>query len=324
MYSYLNCEENDRVLIVGAGGSYPAAAFAKYALKAVFNCKIDVATPQTAINLISQEDYDIVIALSYSGKTPDIYATAIASLQNECDFILVTGAKKEIVSEFYKNDKRVKIVSYYNELDDTGKERGMLSMASTLIPCVIFDDNGNTKLIHENQMALLNAEHFVQNLDIKTIANSIKRCPVIHVFYEWDTYATALDIESKFTESGMANVILHEKKNFSHGRFTSLYKQDFALLINLTRYYIGSMYRSKYDKLLAEFLQNLHLCKTKDAYYLELGTAVMGEAQWNIEALTKLPYLVTAIGEALGVDISKPLSPFPEAPTKLYNYSGRF
>ena len=33
------------------------------------------------------------------------------------------------------------------------------------------------------------------------------------------SYTGALDLESKLTESGLFNIILHEKKNFSHGRF---------------------------------------------------------------------------------------------------------
>lgn len=325
LYSYIEYCKHAKILIVGAGGSYPAAMFAKYCLNYVFyDSIVHTATPQTAINLISQGRYDLVIGISYSGKTPDIYATAVASLYNECDFIIVTGAKKENVCEFYKNDSRVHIVSYYNEKDNTGKERGMISMASTLIPCIVFDDWGTNKMTIENLLALSAGEDFVEKLDIASIANSIKRCPIIHVFYEWDTYATALDIESKFTESGVANVILHEKKNFSHGRYTALYKQQFALLINLTRYTVMRNYRNNYDKILAEFLQSLSQCKRKDAHYLEIGTPVVGECQWNIEALTKLPYLITAIGESLDIDISKPLKPFPEAPTKLYNYEGMF
>lgn len=320
-----------RILIVGAGGSYPAAVFAKYALGQIFkSAVIDSQTPQTAITSIRRNYYDFVIGISYSGKTPDIKATATICAQVGSNFVLVTGARKEELDGFYSKSDLFKVISYYNPKDSTGKERGMISMASTLIPCIIFDDNGERKLISENQMALLNAESFVNTLDTKNIASLIKRCPIIHVFYEQDTYATALDIESKFTESGVANVILHEKKNFSHGRYTALYNQPFALLINLNRYSTTSIfsdhmiYRTDYDKLLSEFLQNLHSIKAKDAYYLELGTAVVGPAQWNIEALTKIPYLITKIGEELGIDISKPLKPFPEAPLTLYNYKGIF
>lgn len=50
----------------------------------------------------------------------------------------------------------------------------------------------------------------------------------------------------------------------------------------------------------------------------------MMPSQWNIEAMAKLPYLITAIGEEIGIDISKPLKPFPEAAIKLYDYEGDF
>lgn len=324
-YSYIDDAPHSKILVVGAGGSYPAAVYAKHCLTRTFeDVTVHAATPQTARHLIWKDNYDLVIGISYSGTTPDIYSIALEALKQECEVIIITGAKIEIVSDLYNNDPRVHIVSYFNADDDTGKERGMISMASTLIPCVIFDDLYGGKHVFENILGLSAGEAYVKNLDVTSIASNLKRCPVIHVFYEWDTYATALDIESKFTESGVANVVLHEKKNFSHGRYTLLYKQDFALLINLVRYSPVANYRTNYDKILAEFLQNLPLCKSNDAHYLEFGTSDIGECQWNIEALMTLPYLITSIGEALNIDISKPLKPFPDEPTKLYNYKGMF
>ena len=50
----------------------------------------------------------------------------------------------------------------------------------------------------------------------------------------------------------------------------------------------------------------------------------MMPSQWNIEAMSKLPYLITAIGEELGIDISKPLKLFPEEAIQLYDYKGKF
>ena len=319
-----------RILVVGTGASYPAAAFAKYALEHIFrNALIDTQTPKTAITLISKRYYDFVIGISYSGETPDIKSVATICAKIGTNFVLVTGAKPETLDNFYLTNYLFKIISYYNPRDNTGKEIGMTSMASTLIPCIIFDDNGERKLIHENQLLLDSARSWVNDLDTKKIASLIKNCPVVHVFYEQDTYATALDIESKFTESGIANVILHEKKNFSKRQYTTLYTQPFSLLINLTRFSIGStadykFYRTAYDKILAKFLQNLHLCKTESTYYLELGSGVVGAAQWNIEVLTKLPYLITKIGEELGIDVSQPLVPYTQEAFELYNYKGDF
>ena len=319
-----------RILVVGTGASYPAAIFAKYALEHIFrNALIDSQTPQTAFTLISKKYYDFVIGISYSGKTPDIKEVASVCAKIGANFVLVTGAKPNELDNFYLTNYLFKIISYYNPRDNTGKEYGMASMASTLIPCIIFDDNGERKLIHENQMALASARSWVNDLDTKKIASLIKSCPIVHVFYEHDTLVTALDIQNKFTESGIANVILHEKKNFSKRMYTTLYTQPFSLLINLTRFSIAStsdykFYRTNYDKLLAKFLNNLHVCKPQDTYYLEFGTSVVGAAQWNIEALTKLPYLIAKIGEELGIDISQPLVPHTEEAFELYNYTGDF
>ena len=146
---------------------------------------------------------------------------------------------------------------------------------------------------------------------------------------------TAADIESKFVESGIANVVLHQKKNFSHGLFTSLYNQNFAFVINLTRYSFSfsfdfstkasegkKLYKNDYDESIANFLKER--CANKSAHYLEIGNSNLKPAQWNIEEMSKLPYLITAIGEELNIDISKPIIPFPKEAIALYDYKGEF
>lgn len=331
------------IMVVGAGGSYPAAIFAKHALHDEMRTpNVEAVTPQTAVRILTQFDrvnngewnpkYDLVIGISYSGKTPDIKCVSELCAQKGFPFILVTGAEKSTLSDIYRESDSMKIISYYNAEDTTGKERGMISMVSTLAPIIIFDDNWTCKLISENQEALVNGEKFVSDLNISEIAKTIKQYPVIHVFYEWDTLPTAADIESKFTESGIANVVLHEKKNFSHGRYTSLYNQNFAVVINLSRHgiaipldgsgNINKFYKYKYDENLAIFLNKI--CEEKSTHYIEIGTVAMMPSQWNIEAMSKLPYLITAIGEELGIDISKPLKPFPEEAIQLYDYKGKF
>lgn len=331
------------ILVVGAGGSYPAAIFAKHALQdEIRTPNVEAVTPQTAVRMLTQFDhvnngewnpkYDLVIGISYSGRTPDIKYVSEICERKGFQFVLFTGAEKSTLSDIYKESDGVKIISYFNPEYTTGKERGMISMVSTLAPIVIFDDNGSYNFISDNQEALEKGEKFVSDLNINAISKAINKFPTIHVFYEWDTLATAADIESKFTEAGIANVVLHEKKNFSHGRYTSLYNQNFALVLNLTRYGMGiplngsgdisKFYKSKYDENLATFLKKM--CQDKSANYIEMGTVAMMPKQWNIEAMTKIPYLITAIGEELDIDISKPLKPFPEEARLLYDYKGQF
>lgn len=320
-----------KIMIVGAGGSYPAAIFAKHAVgDEVRTPYVEAATPQTAIRILTQFDhvnfgewnptYDLVIGISYSGRTPDIKYVSEICVKKGFKFLLLTGAEKSTLYDIYTENDKLKIVSYFNPEDTTGEERGIISMVSTLAPTIIFDDSWSSKLISENQKALIDGEKFVSDLDISVIVGKLKMYPTIHVFYEWDQLPTAADIENKFTVSGIANIVLHEKKNFSHGRYNLFYHQDSALVINLTRR--GRFFKNEYDEALTMFLRKQ--CKKMLAYYIELGTVAQMPSQWNIEAMTKLPYLITAIGEELNIDISKPLKPFPKRVVELHDYKGDF
>lgn len=335
------CEKKNykdiKLLIVGAGGSYPTALFARQALlDKVRSSNIDVATPQTAVQMLNQLSnegdiywlpYDIVIGISYSGKTPDIRRVYEICKGQSINFILVTKAEKKDVEELYEYSKDY-IVSYFNPNDDTGKERGMISMASTYAPLTIFDDLKGSS-ISDNQALFSAAMDKVKSFGIPKIAKSLTETPIINVFYEYSTMPTAFDIESKFTESGIANVILHEKKNFSHGRYVSLYKLKAGLNINLTREisYSGittdeeiTYPRTEYDKLLKQFLKDVSM--QKGTPYIEMGIANPFDSDWNMEAMSIIPYLLVEIGNAMGIDISKPLKPFPEEAKDLYNYYG--
>lgn len=337
-----------RIMIVGAEGSYPAALAASHSIRdEMCTPYVEIATPQTALRTIKQfskilncdwhPEYDVVIGISYSGKTPDIKAIAEVCASRRYPFILLTGADKADLKELYHENEFLKIISYFNANDTSGKERGMISMFSTLMPAIIFDDyiissaRPTEHYFKEYRKDLENGEKFVSRLNITDIARSIKKAPVVHVFYEWGTLPTAADIESKFVESGVANVVLHEKKNFSHGRYTALFKQDFALVINLTYYAVGfsieplevhMLYKHDYDSEIAKFLKGI--CEEKSAHYLEIGNGMFNPAKWNIKEMSKLPYLITSIGEALNIDISKPLAPFPKEAIALYDYKGEF
>ena len=333
------------IMIVGAGGSYPAALAASHSIiDELYTPYVEVETPQTALRIIEQfskifncnchEKYDVVIGISYSGKTPDIKAVAEVCASKGFPFILLTGSDKEELKELYHEHELLKIISYFNVNDTSGKERGMISMFSTLMPAIVFYDYTVSSVrptAHYFKEYLENGEKFVTGLNITDIANSIKKSPVIHVFYEWATLPTAADIESKFIESGVANVVLHEKKNFSHGRYTTLYKQDYALVINLNYYATGistetsevsMLYKYDYDSKIAKFLKEI--CENKSVHYVEMGNGITEPAGWNIREMSKLPYLITSIGEALNIDISKPLAPFPKEASTLYDYKGDF
>ena len=339
-----------RVMVVGAGGSYPAALSAAHSIRYELRTPyVEAVYPQTALRILGQFDrivncnyhpkYDVIIAISYSGKTPDIKAVYESCRKHDLiPFVLLTGEDKEKLKDIYLQNIFLKIISYYNPEDTSGKENSMISMFSTLAPVVLFDDYVISSDPKERKFKIYkelldNGEEFVSKLPIGEIAKSLKKHPVIHVLYEWKTYPTAKDIESKFMESGIASVVLHEKKNFSHGCYTMLYKQDFGLIINLVDYAVGinvfggndevvQFFNTDYDRILAEFL--MERCVINSSNYIEMGNGMFDPAEWNVEELSKLPYLITVIGEALEIDIAKPFDEFPKETKALYKYEGEF
>lgn len=329
-----------KIMIVGDGNSYPAALFAKNIISNEMRTpNVDAVTPQVAIRTLTQFDnvnsgdwnprYDLIIGISYSGKTNDIKCVSDFCERRCIPFVLVTGAEKSTLSTFYKESYKLKIVSYFNPEDTTGEENDMVSMFSTLAPIIIFDDDSTCYSISENQAILQEGEEFVSKLNIPIIAKAIRQCPIIHVFYESDTLPAAVDIKNKFTGSGIANVVLHENKNFSQGQYTILYNQNFALVINLIRYScvlksggLSPVFRSEYDEKFDDFLRKR--CQEKNANYIKFPKIAQASTLWNIETMMKFPYLITAIGEELGIDISNPLKLFPEEAKGLQEYKGRF
>lgn len=321
-----------KILIVGAGGSYASALFAKQVLTTGLKTQhVEAAYPQTALRILSQFDsnnssecmleYDVVTAISYSGKTPDVQAVYSKCKGKHIPFIVVTKAQTDDVSNIYENYGGLKnhIISYYNEKDKTGNERGMISMAGTLSPAVVFNNMVTSSSVLNKERfekALLYAQKL--NSDLENISVSLRISPVINVFYDYTTLPTAYDIESKFTESGIAHVVLHEKKNFSHGRYVSLYKLRAGLNIYLSRQDGKNYYCNGYEKLLTEYLME------NSTPMLDLGTSTSVDEQWNIEEMFKLPYILVALGRKLKLDVSKPLKPFPEEARKLYSYEGEF
>ena len=337
------------VLVVGAGGSYSAAVFATHALEERlsyenFSFFAEAVTPQTALMKLDCK-YDLVIGISYSGRSPDITAVA-----NECSyryipFLLITGANPDSLKGMY-DEEDCQAISYYNPEDDTYKEHGMISMASTLIPCMLFYDacecGDNTEPSHLERIedAKERMESIKKAGTLSVLAYSLKAHPMIHLLYDYHHRPVMRDLESKLTESGIACVMLHEKKNFSHGRTSVLFRQDFGLIINLAVYgwafgedieknFLSLVngdysvdYANGYEKKLASFLKEV--CKEKHSVYYEMRSVHGTDVSWNLDCMCQLPYWITYLGEALEVDVSKPVSSIPCMANDLYRYEGSF
>ena len=329
-----NQEKPFRVMIVGTGGSYSAAlAISHYVKKWLQTPNVEVYPPQTALRVMEKtygQKYDIIIGLSYSGDTPDILAVYGLSALKNYPFLLITGAKKDTTLQkvqLYFAAIRYgcrgrwphpKIVSYFNPDDESGKEKGYISMFSTLAPVVLFDKatGGNTD--YASQIAKDTKENVLELLFDNWLADSLRKHPVIHVLYEWENFPAASYLESIFIESGIANVVLHEKKNFSHGRMSILCCQDFGLVINLV--FSENSYEEKLDKIIRD------LCEKKERNYLKIKSEAKGQDSSNFETMCRALGFAVSLSESLGVDISNPFrgKKHPHGEADLYDHDDDF
>lgn len=132
--------------------------------------------------------------------------------------------------------------------------------------------------------------------------------PVMDIFSGIDTAAAAIDLESKIVESGIGRVIVHEKKDFSHGRFNVIANHPpYAIILfdNIT---------GKYSKKLESYLS-----KRTDIKMIKLTTE-FGEIWGDIDLMIACQYLAKYLSRELQYDMSKP--DYPEDAMGLFKYSG--
>ena len=117
---------------------------------------------------------------------------------------------------------------------------------------------------------------------------------------------TCSDTESKITESGIISCIVHEKKNFSHGRFI-----NYENLNNKNNIYFKQNKTNAFEKELLNYLKN--------------GNNLIIESRFNnilseFDLLIASQLLIYYIGKNLDIDVSKPK--YSEEAMKIYFYKG--
>ena len=112
-------------------------------------------------------------------------------------------------------------------------------------------------------------------------------------------------MESKIIESGIFNCIVHEKKNFSHGRFI-----NYENLNNNYSIYFKQKSTTKYEQELLKYLD---------------GNNVLIESNYDgvlaeFDLLIASQFVIYYIGKVLNIDVSKPK--YSENALKIYFYKG--
>jgi sugar/nucleoside kinase (ribokinase family) len=240
---------NGNILVVGTGASFTTALFIRECLNR-YNLNIN-ATAIKPRDIYNQTLVNIqyVLLCSYSGKSKDILAAK--------DYIKKTNPQIKIVvitqrlEDDFEGEEH--ILSY--GINASTKERGFISVAGIIIPCYYF-----TNLFYRDEISFHDYIGEVKNkiefemVNIESTLSKMltnKKRLIIDIFYDDFNHFIASDLESKFIESGVGRVSLHEKKDFSHGRFITFEKNksDIQLYINLSG--------NKYERLLNKYLEKM-------------------------------------------------------------------
>ena len=236
---------------------------------------------------------------------------ATSSIDNKNKYIITKGELQKIVTKtgISKNN----IISYRTGTNK-GKERGFLSFEGAVAPSSLF-----LKLYFENQ-SINNVNDFIKNsikywkeyFDIYLKENKqmlkefLSKGGQINIFTGDFTESAGSDLESKIVESGIYNCLVHEKKNFSHGRFI-----NYEHLSQNKNIYLKQKSTSPYENKLLDYLskdKNLIIESRYDGILCEYDLLVASQ------------FLIYYISNFLNIDISKPT--YSEDAMKIYFYKG--
>lgn len=314
--------------VVGSGGSLPAATYISGLLNACGHFAVAVTPGDYVADPTSA---DTVIAVSYSGSTNDIRRVIrTAKARGVHRIVLLTAARKPGLADEMRPLSSDMVLSYGPEerrrpapLGPPVRERGFVSIAGTVAPCIpwLAAADGINAVV--DLVAQIRAGEAQAVSCARTLAHHSSAAARLNVIYGPGARPAALDIESKFTESGLPAVTLHEQKDLSHGRFVTvlqppLYRPDNDSLPTAEpapALILATGPPSKYQEAVATTLREAHVLHTE----IRSTTTQLASP---LELLTLVQFFSQAFGNALDVDISRPKR-IPEPGLRLYRWRGR-
>ncbi len=300
-------DENGNYLFVGTGGSFAGAKFASIIINRMYGSNTYALYPRDIVYR-NNDKINKVIMFSYSGTTDDLLEST-KEFDNSNKYIITKGLIQNIVLKtgIGKNN----IISYRTG-SNKGKERGFLSFEGSVVPAALFlnyylsDDNkfDLKKFIHSSLIKW--NKYFEEEFNKDYIKAMFKQGNLVNIFTGDNTSCASVDTESKIVESGIINCIIHEKKNFSHGRFI-----NYENLNNKYNIYYKQKNSSKYENVLLNYIKNDNNLVIESDY-----DGILCE----FDLLIASQLLIYYIGKLLDIDVSKPN--YSDDAMKIYFYKG--
>lgn len=296
-------------IFVGTGGSFAAAKFSSKLINYLYGTNTSALYPRN-VYYRNNSKVDLVFLFTYSGTTNDLYK-GTSLIDNNKKYIITKGEIQKVVTKAVVSKNNV--ISYRTGTNK-GKERGFLSFEGALAPASLFlklyfetnlEDDIN--IFIKNRIKYWKEffdKYFKDNKNM--LKDFLKEGSSFNIFMGDFTESAAIDLESKIIESGIYNCLVHEKKNFSHGRFV-----NYEHLSHGKNIYFKQKTTSLYEYELLNYLscdKNIIIESEYDGVLCEYDLLLASQ------------YLIYYISSFLNIDISKPT--YKEEAMKIYFYKG--
>ena len=302
----IDFNESSNCLFIGTGGSYAGAYFAAKITNLLYGCNTYAMYPRDVLYR-NNNNIDKVVLFSYSGTTNDII-TSVKNLNKKNIYVVTKGELQNIVLKM--NFLKANILSYRTS-SNKSKERGFLSFEGTVAPAAIFlryyleKINYNVDIENFIKNSINNWNEKIGNIINKDIIQKLNEQKLINLFRGDYADTACYDLESKIIESGIFNCIIHEKKNFSHGRFI-----NYENLNNKCSVYFKQKSTTKYEQELLTYLDDntIVIESNYDGILAEFDLLIASQ------------FIIYHIGKVMDIDVSKPN--YSEKALKIYFYKG--
>lgn len=304
----INFDNSKSYLFIGTGGFFAGASFASTVINELYGASTYSLYPRDALYR-NNINIDKAFLFSYSGTTNDLIQSVKDFNKNDV-YVITKGQTQNIVTKtgILKNN-----IITYRTSTNKGKERGFLSFEGALAPAALF-----MKLYLQKINSDIDINNFIKDsmsywsnkvqkeIDKNFIESAINHNKIINVFRGDYSNCASYDLESKLIESGIFNSIIHEKKNFSHGRFI-----NFENMNNKCVIYFKQKTTSKYEEELLDYLGN------KIAIFESRYDGLLA----GFDLLIASQFIIYQIGKLLDIDVSKPN--YTDNAMKIYFYKGQ-
>ncbi len=294
---FFNTHSNTPLFIVGSGGSLSACYYAA----SLYQKNGSIAKAITPLELFYSKEAlknSKILFISASGKNTDILFSFNVAVMQDPKAILTFCMKKNSPLVHASNKYSI---SKSLEFDIPTKKDGFLATNSLVAYyTLLFKSFGikpaNNINYHINEDFLLQIKEFVSKL---SASHSIT------ILYGGWGQSVAYDIESKFTEAALGNILLADYRNFGHGRHHWFAKRqnNSAILALVTP--LEKQIAKKSLELIPNTIPKL-IIESK-----------INSAESSIELLTKSFYLTQLFGALQDIDPGRP--GVPEFGSKLYH-----